>query len=192
MRVIAGKAKGRKLQAPSGITTRPITNMIKEALFNVLQPHILNSDFLDLYAGSGSVGIEALSRGAASAVFVDNGFQAIKIINDNLSKCGLQGEVYRNDVFDLLTRMVRHKRSFDIIYADPPFTNEVLFERTLCSLDNPELVNPGGVIIIRVPRNTELSARLNWIENYRQNTYGESALYFYRSVKEGGSYDGDF
>lgn len=192
MRVIAGKAKGRKLQAPPGLNTRPITDMIKEALFNVLQPHVLNSDFLDLYAGSGSVGIEALSRGAANAVFVDNGFQAIKIIHDNLNKCGLQGEVYRNDVFDFLTRMVRHKRTFDIIYADPPFTQETLFERTLYALDNHELLNPGGVIIIRVSRNTEFPVRLNWIKKHRKNIYGESALYFYRSVKEGGSYNGDF
>jgi 16S rRNA (guanine966-N2)-methyltransferase len=187
LRVIAGKAKGRKLQAPPGLGTRPITDMIKEALFNILQPQVVGSDFLDLYAGSGSVGIEALSRGAASAVFVDNSFSATKIIHDNLDKCGLQGEVYRRDVFDFLVSMVRQKRTFDIIYADPPFTNEVLFERTLCSLDKHDLLNSGGMIIIRVPRNTELPAQLNGIEKHRKNIYGESALYFYRSVKEGGS-----
>jgi len=193
LRVIAGIAKGRKLQAPPGIKTRPITDMIKEALFNILQPRILNSSFLDLYAGSGSVGIEALSRGAANAVFVDNDAQAVKIIRQNLDHCKLQGEVYHSDIFDFLRRMVRQKRSFDIIFADPPFTQENLFKKTINALDSAELISPQGVVIIRVPRNTELSSQLNQIEMVRKNLYGESALYFYhRSVKEGGSMNGNF
>jgi 16S rRNA (guanine966-N2)-methyltransferase len=187
LRIIAGKAKGRKLEAPPGIKTRPITDMIKEALFNILSAKVLDSIFLDLYAGSGSVGIEALSRGAAKAVFVDNDHQAIKVLHQNLAKCGLQGEVYRSDVFDFLKRAVRNKLTFDIIYADPPFTQSSLFERTLHSLDNDELLNSGGVIIIRVPRKSELTPRLNRIELERKKAYGESTLYFYRSIKEGGS-----
>lgn len=192
MRVIAGKAKGRKLQAPPGMKTRPITDMIKEALFNILRQNVPDSTFMDLYAGSGSVGIEALSRGAAKVVFVDNDYQAINVLKQNLAKCGLQGEVYRNDVFDFLKGVVRSKLTFDIIYADPPFTQKTLFERTLHSLDNSELLNAGGVVIIRVPRNTELPSRLNWIEMDRKNTYGESVLYFYRSVKGEVPYNGDF
>lgn len=193
MRVISGIAKGRKLQAPPGMKTRPITDMIKEALFNILQPRVLDSSFLDLYAGSGSVGIEALSRGAANAVFVDSDFQAVKLIKQNLAHCQLQGEVYRNDVLDFLERMIRQGRSFDIIFADPPFTQEILFEKTLNALDNSALINPQGVIIIRVPRNTQLSTRLNEIVLAKKNIYGESALYFYhRSVEEGGSINGDF
>lgn len=188
LRVIAGKAKGRKLQAPPGMKTRPITDMIKEALFNMLQMHVPNSSFLDLYAGSGSVGIEALSRGAANAVFVDSDSQAIKAIRQNLAHCNLQGEVVRNDVFDFLDRMVRHKRSFDIIYADPPFTQESIFQKTLNALDSAELLNPGGIIVIRVPRNTQLTSQLNQVDLFNNKTYGESALYFYhRSVREGGS-----
>lgn len=187
MRVIAGKARGRKLQAPPGMKTRPITDMIKEALFNILGTKVPNSVFLDLYAGSGSVGIEALSRGAAKAVFVDNDHQAVRVLKQNLAKCDLQGEIYRNDVFDFLKRMVRHQLSFDIIYADPPFTQEALFERTLYSLDNNQLLKTGGVIIIRVPRNIELPAEMMWIEMERKKIYGESALYFYHSAKEGGS-----
>ena len=108
-------------------------------------------------------------------------------MHQNLAKCGLQGEVYRSDVFDFLKRAVRNKLTFDIIYADPPFTQSSLFERTLHSLDNDELLNSGGVIIIRVPRKSELTSRLNWIELEREKAYGESVLYFYRSIKEGGS-----
>jgi len=193
LRVISGIAKGRKLQAPPGIKTRPITDMIKEALFNMLQPQILNSNFLDLFAGSGSVGIEALSRGAANAVFVDSDLQAVKIIRQNLDHCKLQGEVYRSDVFDFLQRVARHKRSFDIVFADPPFTQETLFEKTLNALNSTDLIKPQGVIIIRVPRNTQLSSRLNHIVMVKKNIYGESALYFYhRSVEEGGSINGNF
>ncbi|MBP1761424.1 MAG: rRNA ((966)-N(2))-methyltransferase, partial [Firmicutes bacterium] len=120
MRVIAGYARGKRLKAPSGLHTRPITDMIKEALFNVWGPDILEAKVLDLFAGSGSVGVEALSRGAAQTVFVDNDKNAIKTIGENLKNCGFEDgyELYHNDVFRALDILSRNCRRFDYIYVD--------------------------------------------------------------------------
>lgn len=185
MRVIAGQARGRKLKAPTGLGTRPITDRIKEALFNVLQNRIADCGFLDLYAGSGSVGIEALSRGAASAVFIDLDQQAVKIIRENLHNCGLQGgEVYRNDIFNGLNILHRQNRKFDLIYADPPFTQEELFEKTLHHLSQTDLLYPDGIIIIRVPRKKVMPASIGVLHLQRSNDYGESSLYYYSLTNE--------
>lgn len=179
MRVIAGQAKGRRLKAPAGWATRPITDRIKEALFNVLQTQVVGADFLDLYAGSGSVGIEALSRGANGAVFVEADRQAAGVIEANLAGCNLEGEVIRNDVFNALNRLALQNRKFHMIYADPPFNQEVLFEKTLKHLDQTNLLHPDGLVIIRVPRNAELPQGFNRLNLMRRNDYGESSLYYY-------------
>lgn len=191
MRVIAGIAKGRRLKAPSGWNTRPITDMIKEALFNVLQQQVVNSDFLDLFAGSGSVGIEALSRGASRVVFVDASKEAVKVIHDNLKLCRLDGEVYRNDVFNAINLLIKHNRKFDIIYADPPFSQAALFERTLQALSDIQLLNSGGLAIIRVPSQTQLPPGLGRLQMIKRNIYGESSLYYYRPDEEEVPDDGD-
>lgn len=185
MRVIAGQARGRKLKAPSGLGTRPITDRIKEALFNVLQNRLADCSFLDLFAGSGSVGIEALSRGAISAVFIDFDQQAVKIIRENLHNCGLQGgEVYRNDIFNGLNILDRQNRKFDLIYADPPFPQEELFEKTLQHLSRADLLSPGGLIIIRVPRKKIMPELIDALRLQRSNDYGESSLYYYSLTDE--------
>ncbi|MBR6230004.1 MAG: 16S rRNA (guanine(966)-N(2))-methyltransferase RsmD [Eubacterium sp.] len=123
MRVIAGKARRLPLIAPAGEDTRPTTDRIKETLFNILQDEIPGCRFLDLFAGSGGIGIEALSRGAAEAVFVENDRRAWQCIETNLSKTRLdhQAEIIRGDVMGALGRF---KDPFDIIFADPPYRND--------------------------------------------------------------------
>lgn len=185
MRVISGIARGKRLKAPSGMNTRPITDMIKEALFNVIGSDIIETSFLDLFAGSGSVGIEALSRQASKVIMVDNSFEAIKIIKANIDNCGfIDGfEIHRNDVFKAIDLLHRKGARFDYIYVDPPFTCESIFPRVMQALDKADILAEKGLIIIRTPRKLVLKNGLNRIIRYRINEYGESVLNYY-SLKE--------
>lgn len=181
MRVIAGSAKGKRLKAPSGKETRPITDMIKEALFNVIGPNIQDARFLDLFAGSGSVGIEALSRGAAALIFVDNNPAAVRIIYENLDNCGFEDhyEVYCNDVLRALTVLHKNQVKFDYIYVDPPFTVEGIFTDVMKKLDQVDIIKPNGTVIIRTRRHKPLPEKFSRLKRYRLNYYGESAMHYY-------------
>lgn len=194
MRVIAGQAKGKRLKAPPGMNTRPITDMIKEALFNVLGDTVRDSSFLDLFAGSGSVGIEALSRGAKQVVFIDNNSSAVGIIKENIINCGFSKgfSVYRNDVFKALTLFDQRKTKFDLIYVDPPFTIEKIFDQVIYALDQSNILERNGRIILRTQRKKQLTAQLNYLEEYRTNNYGESVLHYYRMYEEVKPNDGNF
>ena len=180
MRVISGIAKGKRLKAPSGLATRPITDMVKEALFNIWGQKVVEAKILDLFAGSGSVGIEALSRGAREAVFIDNSTAAVKSIKENLSNCRFEKgyEVYRNDVFKALQRLERQGRQFDLIYIDPPFTKDGLFYSTMEALAETSLLTPDGMVVIRTPRKKQMPSFESLIK-FRQDHYGESSLHYY-------------
>jgi 16S rRNA (guanine966-N2)-methyltransferase len=193
MRVIAGKARGKRLKAPPGDSTRPVTDMIKEALFNVWGERVRDAVFLDLFAGSGSMGIEALSRGARHVVFVDNSPAAIAAIKENLRNCDFdQGhDVYRNDVIRAVSILESHEKKFDIIYVDPPFTNQAIFDRVLNVLDQAEILDQDGVMVIRTYKKKNLPMSLNHLHKFRQNDYGESVLHYYRSNEEVNPNDGD-
>ncbi|NLK37383.1 MAG: 16S rRNA (guanine(966)-N(2))-methyltransferase RsmD [Epulopiscium sp.] len=123
MRVIAGSAKGHKLKTPEGFKTRPTTDRIKETLFNMLAFDLPGCDFLDLFAGSGAIGIEALSRGAKQAFFVDESSTCAKIIHENLehTKLSSKGEIIQKDVFSGLLYLMQQNVQFDIIFMDPPY-----------------------------------------------------------------------
>lgn len=191
MRVIAGTAKGRKLKAPPGSPTRPVTDRIKEALFNVIGHDIPGASFLDLFAGSGSVGIEALSRGAARVIFIDNHPAAVAVIRENLKHCGFQSgfEVYRNDVFKAIPILNKRKLVFDYIYVDPPFTQHQLFPAVIQVIDDIPVLSAGGVMIIRVPRGEPLPD-LRKLESFRSDSYGESTLVYYQHRNRGIDQDG--
>ena len=181
MRVISGQARGKRLKAPSGLNTRPITDMIKEALFNVWGTRVPGSVFLDLFAGSGSVGIEALSRGAARVVFVDNSGEAVKIIKDNLQNCGLDNnfEIYRRDVMKALELLKRHGERFDLIYVDPPFTNDKIFYPVMVVLDEVDILRTDGIVVIRTPHKKTMPTTFNRLSVYQSRNYGESTLHYY-------------
>lgn len=189
MRVISGIARGKNLKAPPGNETRPITDMIKEALFNVLGPDIQGTDFLDLFAGSGSVGIEALSRGADRVVFIDNSSLAVKVIQANLAHCHFteKHEVFKNDVFKAVDRLKKDSRWFDYIYIDPPFTQENIFPEIMRKMDGTQLLKDQGTLIIRTPRKMEMPAALKNLQRVRHNHYGESTLHYYQSIIKGGN-----
>jgi 16S rRNA (guanine966-N2)-methyltransferase len=193
LRVISGSAKGKRLKSPVGLNTRPITDMIKEALFNVLGPRISGSKLLDLFAGSGSVGIEALSRGAHTVVFVDNSNEAVKVIKENLNNCQFNREyqVLRSDVFKALGMLQRHGNRFDLIYIDPPFTNEKIFNQIMAAMDEGDMLEPDGIVVIRTPRRKEMPM-FTRLHKYRSNNYGESSLHYYRRCEEDPKDDGNF
>jgi 16S rRNA (guanine(966)-N(2))-methyltransferase RsmD len=166
--------------------------MIKEALFNVWGAKVVDARILDLFAGSGSVGIEALSRGAREVVFVDNASAAVRVIRANLDHCQLRSgfEVLRGDVFQTLQRISRQGLQFDLVYVDPPFTREDIFEPVMEALSQADVVAADGVVVIRLPRKKEMPT-FSPLVKYRQGNYGESSLHYYCRCEEEPNDDGD-
>jgi 16S rRNA (guanine966-N2)-methyltransferase len=182
MRVIAGKAKGRRLKAVSGSGTRPITDRAKSALFSILGVDIVRARFLDLFAGTGSVGVEALSRGAAEVIFVEIGREAIRTIRQNLTHTGLMEDatIERADVFDFLTRP---PMAFDYIYVAPP-QYRGWWADTLRLLDRtPGWLHEQGWVIVQIhPREYE-PLPMQSLTLFDQRTYGSVMLCFYELTR---------
>jgi len=179
MRVIAGTAKGRRLKPVPGESTRPITDRVKVALFDILAGDIQESAFLDLFAGTGGVGIEALSRGARQAVFVEIDPQATRILNENLKSTRLEENavVVRSDSFSFLERRERHP--FEIIYIAPPQYRS-LWIRALQSVDGrPDWLAPDGMVVVQIdPREAQGLALQNLLE-FDRRRYGSTLLIFF-------------
>lgn len=148
MRVISGTAKGFKLKAPAGLETRPTTDRIKESLFNIIASEIYEINFLDLFSGSGSIGIEALSRGAEKAVFVDNSNESINIIKHNLefTKLNNKSIIIKSDVYSAINRLNRDNIKFDIIFMDPPYKEKLIYNTLKTIYENNILKNEGFII----------------------------------------------
>lgn len=157
MRVIAGSAKRLSLKTLEGLDTRPTTDRIKETLFNILQNDIFDICFLDLFSGSGAIGIEALSRGAKNAVFVENNRNAVACIEENLdfTKLASKGEVIHSDVLSALRKLEGHK-SFEMIYMDPPYNKE--YEKNVLEyLKESSIMYQETTIIIEAALETDFS-----------------------------------
>lgn len=186
MRVIAGKAKGKLLYAPSGMNTRPITAKMKEALFNIWQNEVIDADFLDLFAGSGSMGIEALSRGAKKAVFVELDKHAIDVIKENIKNCKFNdcAVVYKDDVFNRISLLKATNQTFDIIYLDPPFTRDEIFHPVLEAVTEADILNQDGEIAIRTVKEKEMPEEIGDYYRYKLKIYGQSAIHFYCKYAE--------
>jgi 16S rRNA (guanine966-N2)-methyltransferase len=179
MRVIAGTAKGRLLRSVPGRSTRPITDRVKQSLFDTLGPVIEGTRFLDLFAGTGSVGIEALSRGSAWATFVERDRAAIRTIEHNLRITGLAAaaSVVRQDVFGFLTQ--DPDDSYDIAYVAPP-QYQGLWARTLESLDRSPHLRIDGLAITQLFPKEHAPLHLTSLELVDQRRYGSTLLCFYR------------
>jgi len=179
MRVIAGKAKGRRLKPVPGSGTRPITDRAKSALFSILGADVVGARFLDLFAGTGGVGIEALSRGAAEAVFVERGRTALRTIRENLTHTGLtkEGQIERANVFEYLARI---PAPFDYVYVAPP-QYQGLWADTLRALERQPgwLFEDGWVIVQIHPREYE-ALPLQTLIQFDRRTYGSVLLCFYQ------------
>jgi len=155
MRVIAGKARRILLKSPKHFKTRPTSDRTKETLFNVLQPIICGCTFLDLFSGTGGIGIEALSRGANSCVFVDNDREAIRCIRENLEKTRLtaEGEIMARDALSAL-RQLEGRERFDCVFMDPPYDKE-LEKEVLTYLSTSKLLAPGAWVVIEASNQTD-------------------------------------
>ncbi len=181
MRVIAGKAKGRPLIAPQGMNTRPITDMIKEALFSSWQSQIVGSDFLDLFSGSGSMGIEAISRGAKEVIFVEKDSKAVEVIKKNLAACNFSSgyKIYKDDVFRRIEHLKADNRKFDIIYLDPPFTVDEIFIPVMEALSDRKLLFDDSIIVIRTRKEKEMPEEIGQMQKYKFKKYGISGVHYY-------------
>ena len=157
MRVIAGTAKRLQLKTVEGMDTRPTTDRIKETLFNMISEYLADSSFLDLFSGSGAIGIEALSRGAASASFVEQNKKAMNCIRENLSytKLAERAELYETDVVNALNRM-EGRKVFDYIFMDPPY-NQFLEKKVLEYLSTSNLLSEDCLIIVEASLETDFS-----------------------------------
>ena len=178
MRVITGKARGVQLKTPDGMLTRPTTDRVKEALFSIIQFEIPTARVLDLFGGTGQLGIEALSRGAKSAVFVDHQENACKLIRENLRRTRLEadGKVIRADYLDYLRRC---RESFDIIFLDPPYA-EVFLENALKCITEIDILQSGGIIVAERPLGKELPWEFDGFTRSRDYKYGKTLITIYR------------
>jgi 16S rRNA (guanine966-N2)-methyltransferase len=193
MRVVAGEAKGRKLKAPDTIDTRPIIDRVKTALFDILSTEVEDARFLDLFGGTGSVGIEALSRGAAHATFIEMNYKVLKLLRENLQTTGLadRAETLHGDAFKFLQQKsagtVHTTDPYDIIYVAPPQYHGMA-ARMLEILDTSPLVAEHGLVIVQIhPKEREgvIAIACQRLALSDERRYGSTLLMFYR-VKEGG------
>ncbi len=174
MRVITGTARGRKLRAPENMDIRPTADNVKEAVFNMIQFDIQGRRVLDLFAGTGQLGIECLSRGAASAVFVDRSPAAAALIRENLDKCGMRAAVFQADALAFL----KNCGSFDIIFVDPPY-NSGLYEPVLKTINSVDILSDGGIIICETRRETALPELKAPYKKRREYGYGKTGICVY-------------
>lgn len=150
LHIIAGKYKNRKIKSPKSQETRPTTSKLREALFNICQSYVENAFFLDVFAGSGAMGLEALSRGADKAAFIDGSRESIRCIRENLQMLGLEdyGQPLLGDAFILMKMLEKRGEKFHIIYMDPPYAVEGLPSRLIKAIDESPLLVPGGMLFI--------------------------------------------
>ena len=182
MRVIAGRFRSRQLKGPKSLRLRPTSDRLRETLFNVLGPTVRDSLFVDLYAGTGAVGIEALSRGAREVVFVESHAKGCALIRDNLAALGVRAgaEVIEASAQRGLERLAARHRVADFIFLDPPYEEESEYLQILEFLDDSHLVARGGLVIVEHRRKMELPERFDRLERVRLLEQGDAALSFYR------------
>ncbi len=181
MRIISGQAKGHKLKSPKGLDTRPTTDRIKESLFNIISSHIHKAYVLDLFAGTGNLGLEALSRGADHAVFVDKNKIATNIIIDNLEHTKLidRSNVLTCDYKQYIDKFDDKLRKFDIIFLDPPYHKNFI-EPVLKKISEKQLLNKEGIIVVETDKDDELSEIIDDFKISRSRNYGRTVISIYK------------
>ena len=180
MRIISGEFKGRKILLPKDKLTRPLKDIVKESIFNMLEHSnlfyfkIRNANVLDLFSGSGSFGLECISRGASHVIFFENYPAAISVLNKNIDKlnCSLKTKIYKKDIFNTNLKIFK---KFDLIFIDPPFKNEKISELIL-KIKNSNILNKKGLIILHRQNNNKdkFSSNFNII---KESIYGKSKIF---------------
>ena len=180
MRVITGSARGAKLKTLDGLATRPTSDRVKEAIFNIIQFDIEGRKVLDLFAGSGQMAIEALSRGAGYAALVDQSGDAVKVIKENLKKVRFdqKASVYQMDYLRFLTTA---REKFDIIILDPPYAEKML-ENALQKISEIDILAEGGIIVAELPLGKEMTEEFHGLIPSKDYRYGNTVIRLYRKA----------
>ena len=180
MRVVSGSCKGMGLKAVPGSSTRPTTDKVKEAIFNMVGPYFNGGIGLDLFAGSGSLGIEALSRGLEKVIFVDRDAKAIQIIQENIHNCKIVDavEVYRNDALRAMKAIIKREITFDYIFLDPPYKQQQLI-KLLHMINENQLLNSSGAIVCEHSSDIELPERVGRFIRSKNEQYGVISITIY-------------
>jgi 16S rRNA (guanine(966)-N(2))-methyltransferase RsmD len=173
MRIITGLYKNRVLKTPKGDSTRPTSDKVRGSIFNILQNQIEGRTFLDLFAGSGSMGIEALSRGAASATFVEKERRAVHCIQENLESLQIEAEILGIDALSAIKRLTKANRQFDLIYIDPPYALDI---EPLLEIVQPILA-PEGMVILEQSKRAKIEAK--GLKLVDERHFGDTTVYFF-------------
>ncbi len=189
MRVAAGEAKGKRLRVPRGVAARPTQDRVREAIFNALGARVVDAEVLDLFAGVGTLGIEALSRGARRAVFVELDPRTASGLRANLQAAGLveRAEVWRADALRALRRLAQRGDRFDLVFLDPPYRSGWL-ERALRALATAPVLREGALVVAEGARGE--AVEVEGMEVVWQRTYGDTAVAFLRRAAGGSEGDG--
>jgi len=182
MRIGGGEFRGRVLRAPKGEATRPTSGLARETLLNILLPCLPDARLLDLYAGSGSVGLEAISRGAQAAVFVEISRPALDCLRENIAMLGMEKVtgILPLPVERALPRLIAEGACFDIIFLDPPFADRQACQTVLEIIAGSALLAPAGVVVAQHASRVKLPEQLGCLTRYREKIIGDNALSFYR------------
>lgn len=180
MRIISGCARGKRLKSPGNYDIRPTSDYVKEALFNIIGNNIPDSVFMDIFAGTGNVGFEALSRGAKEVVFVESARRSIALIRDNLTLTGLNNcHIIHTNAFSLTKKGLTYDK-YDIIFADPPY-GKGLSEKILYYISDNDWLNTNGLFIIEQSKNDKIVEMHKNMGLVRRCDYGDTILLFYRA-----------
>lgn len=190
-RVVTGRFRGAILQAPEGDKTRPTTDKVKEALFSIIQAYIPDSEFLDLFAGSGQIGIEALSRGAKRVTLVERSGQAAAVISKNISKIRLEGSdeirLHKKSVAQALELLGQAGEKFDIIFMDPPYKDvPVRLDEATKLISEFDMLASDGMLIVEHDKDCVIPEELNGLKRVRSCSYGITVITFFKDKNVGG------
>ncbi len=180
MRVIAGELRGRKIKAPDGLHTRPTTDRVKESIFSMIYPYLMDSIVLDLFAGSGNLGIEALSRGAQKSYFVENNKKSLEVVKENLSTLGLldQSVVLLADAMKALKELDLKGEKFDIIFLDPPYMKGFIIP-CIEAIEENKLLNVDGIVVIEHNVEDVLPNDIGKLLKTKDRRYGDTNISIY-------------
>lgn len=181
MRVIAGKYGGRRLKAVPGMKTRPTTDKVKESMFNIMGPYFAGGKSLDLFAGSGGLSIEAVSRGIDHATLIDRQYQAVKTIKENIAVTKEEDcfQVFKGDAFKVMERLALAGKSYDLVFLDPPYKKQQILI-TIEKLVTLNLLNEDAIIVCETDEDAHLPGELTGFECFKQVNYGITYLTYYR------------
>lgn len=177
MRIISGTGRGKRLKAPEGLNTRPTSDKVKESVFNIIQSYIMDSNVLDLFSGSGSLGIEALSRGASHCMFIEKNRDSYKIIKENIKSSGFEdrSELYLNDAYVALDLMGKKGKKYDVVFLDPPYSKEMV-PLAIQKLYENDIVDKDGIIISEHDDKEVIPEKVSGFINTRTKKYGRTII----------------